>query len=159
MRKISNIEKAYIAGFLDGDGSVYVKLKKNDTYKYGYQIAPYITFYQQEKHIDFLEKIKKMFGAGYTRLRKDGVAEYTIGDEKSLIIFAKEISPYSKLKPKQLKLLLNILKSKQKVKSVKSFISLCRLIDKFEELNYSKKRTQNTKEVLKNLIKDGLLTP
>jgi hypothetical protein len=46
MRKLNDTQKSYIAGFLDGDGSVYVKLKKNDTYRYGYQIAPYITFYQ-----------------------------------------------------------------------------------------------------------------
>ena len=159
MKKLTNTQKAYIAGFLDGDGSVYVKLKKNDTYKYGYQIAPYITFYQQEKHIGFLEKIKRMLGVGYLRSRKDGVAEYTIGDEKSLISFAREISPFSKLKPKQLKLLLSILVKKPKVKSIKNFISLCRLVDQFEELNYSKKRTQNTKQVLANLIKQGLLTP
>lgn len=159
MKKLSNVQKAYIAGFLDGDGSVYVKLKKNDTYKYGYQIASYITFYQQERHIAFLDKIKAMFGAGYLRLRNDGVAEYTIGDEKSLIFFAKEILPFSKLKPKQLKLLLSILNKKSKIKNIKNFISLCRLVDKFEELNYSKKRTQNTKQVLDNLIKQGLLTP
>ena len=100
-----------------------------------------------------------MLGVGYIRLRKDGVVEYTIGDEKSLISFANEIKSFSKLKPKQLKLLLSILKQKSKVKSIKSFISLCRLVDKFEELNYSKKRIQNTKQVLANIIKQGLLTP
>lgn len=81
MRKLNDTQKSYIAGFLDGDGSVYVKLKKNDTYRYGYQIAPYITFYQKATYIDFLEKMKKIIGVGYTRSRKDGVAEYTIGDE------------------------------------------------------------------------------
>lgn len=159
MKSLTNTQKAYIAGFLDGDGSVYVKLKKNNTYKYGYQIASYITFYQQERHIKFLEWIKNIIGTGYLRLRTDGVAEYTIGDEKSLISFAKAITPFSKLKSKQLKLLLSVLNKKQKVKSVKNFISLCRLVDRFENLNYSKKRTQNTKQVLDNLIKIGLLTP
>ncbi len=159
MRNLTNTQKAYIAGFLDGDGSVYVKLKKNNTYRYGYQIAPYITFYQQERHIKFLEWIKKMINTGYLRLRTDGVVEYTIGDEKSLIFFAKTIAPFSKLKSKQLKLLLSILNKKQKVKSIKNFIALCRLVDQFENLNYSKKRIQNTKQVLDNLIKIGLLTP
>ncbi|HNP79358.1 MAG TPA: LAGLIDADG family homing endonuclease [Candidatus Pacearchaeota archaeon] len=159
MKKITNSQKAYIAGFLDGDGSVYVKLTKNDSYKYGYQIAPYITFYQKENYINFLEELKSILGVGYTRLRKDGVAEYIIGDEKSLIIFAKEILPFSKLKSKQLKLLLKILKLKVKIKNAKNFIDLCKKIDTFRELNYSKKRIQDSLEVKKNLIKKNLLTP
>ena len=40
---------AYLAGFLDGDGSIYVRAKKNDSYKYGFQIAPYIIFFQSKK--------------------------------------------------------------------------------------------------------------
>ncbi|HPR80247.1 MAG TPA: LAGLIDADG family homing endonuclease [Candidatus Pacearchaeota archaeon] len=159
MRKINDIQKSYIAGFLDGDGSVYVKLKKNDTYRYGYQISPYITFYQKATYIDFLEKMKKMLGVGYTRSRKDGVAEYTIGDEKSLLEFAKQISPFSKLKSRQLRLLSSILKLKSKTKSAKDFIVLCKKIDMFKELNYSKKRTQDSKEVLKYLVSKDLLTP
>lgn len=159
MRKLNDTQKSYIAGFLDGDGSVYVKLKKNDTYKYGYQIAPYITFYQKATHIGFLEKMKKMLRVGYTRLRKDGVAEYTIGDERSLLEFAGQILPFSILKSRQLKLLSSILRLKSKTKTAKSFIVLCRKIDKFKELNYSKKRIQDAKEVSKYLIKEDLLTP
>ena len=159
MKKIINSQKAYIAGFLDGDGSVYIKLTKNDSYKYGYQVAPYITFYQKENHIDFLENLKSVIGVGYTRLRKDGVAEYIIGDEKSLINFAKQILPFSLLKSKQLKLLLEVLKLKAEIKNAKEFINLCKKVDKFRELNYSKKRKQDSEEVKKNFIKNGLLTP
>lgn len=159
MKKITNFQKAYIAGFLDGDGSVYIKLTKNDSYKYGYQIAPYIIFYQKDKYINFLEGLKSLLGVGYTRLRKDGVAEYIIGDEKSLIEFAKQILPFSKLKSKQLKLLLEVLKIKVKIENAKDFINLCKKIDKFRELNYSKKRTQDSIEVKKYLIKKNLLTP
>ena len=159
MRKITNSQKAYIAGFLDGDGSVYIKLTKNDSYKYGYQVAPYVTFYQKENYINFLKELKSILGVGYTRLRKDGVAEYIIGDEKSLISFARQILPFSKLKSKQMKLLLEVLKLKANVESVNDFINLCKKIDKFRELNYSKKRKQDSAEVEKNLIKNGLLTP
>ncbi len=41
-KKISSTQKAYLAGFLDGDGSIYVRIKPNNTYKYGFQVAPYI---------------------------------------------------------------------------------------------------------------------
>ena len=45
-KKITTIQKAYIAGFVDGDGSIYVRLKPNKDYKYGYQVAPYIILFQ-----------------------------------------------------------------------------------------------------------------
>lgn len=47
--KLSSQQKAYIAGFLDGDGSIYVQLKPNPTYRYRFQVSPAIVFYQSEK--------------------------------------------------------------------------------------------------------------
>lgn len=159
MKKLSTSQKSYIAGFLDGDGSVYVKLRKNDTYRYGYQVAPYIVFYQKKNYLKYLEKIKEVIGAGYIRIRKDGIAEYTIGDGKSLVEFAKQILPFSYLKSQQLKLLLEILRSKAKAKTAKDFIKVCEAIDRFKKLNYSKKRIQTADSVRRLLIKKGLLTP
>jgi len=52
--KLSSNQKAYLAGFLDGDGSIYVRAKPNQTYRFGYQIAPYIVFYQSSINSNFL---------------------------------------------------------------------------------------------------------
>jgi|AntRauTorcE11897_2_1112592.scaffolds.fasta_scaffold17804_3 hypothetical protein len=41
---------AYLAGLLDGDGSIYIRLKKRDDCKYGYQITPYVVFFQSSKY-------------------------------------------------------------------------------------------------------------
>ena len=49
MKNISSTQKAYIAGFLDGDGSIYVRMKPNSTYKYGFQISSYIVLFQSQK--------------------------------------------------------------------------------------------------------------
>ena len=43
--KLSKEEKAYIAGFLDGDGSIYVRIKPNSSYRYRFQISPAIVFW------------------------------------------------------------------------------------------------------------------
>ena len=51
MINLTNIEKAYIAGFLDGDGSIMAQIIKSETYKYGFTIRISIVFYQKtEKH-------------------------------------------------------------------------------------------------------------
>ena len=46
---ISQTKRAYLAGFLDGDGSIYVQLKPNKTYRFGFQDAPYIVLFQSQK--------------------------------------------------------------------------------------------------------------
>jgi len=159
MNNLSNIQKSYIAGFLDGDGSIYVKLTRNDTYRFGYQVAPYIVFYQRKDYKDYFETLRKMLGIGYIRIRKDGIVEYIIGDLDSLKKFINQISPYSRLKKRQLRLMSEILEKKRTVKTAKDFIRLSKLIDQFKNLNYSKKRSQTSYSVEKLLKNKGLLTP
>jgi hypothetical protein len=51
MVNLTNIEKAYIAGFLDGDGSIIVQIIKSEIYRYGFTIRISIVFHQKsEKH-------------------------------------------------------------------------------------------------------------
>ena len=45
--KLTEIELAYIAGFLDGDGSIYAQIVKGDDYKYGFRIRISIAFFQK----------------------------------------------------------------------------------------------------------------
>ncbi len=42
MKTLTPTQAAYVAGFLDGDGSIFVRLKPNAAYRYGFQIAPYV---------------------------------------------------------------------------------------------------------------------
>ena len=157
--KLSNKQKAYIAGFLDGDGSIHVRLKPNSTYRFRFQISPSLVFYQSKKEKSYMQWLKNLIGRGYIRERKDGIIEYVIGDVKSIRILLESIEPYLKLKKRQASLMLKTLGMKEKVKSAKDFVKLSEEIDKFEKLNYSKKRIQNSLEVKKVLKKEGFLAP
>ncbi len=152
-------EKAYIAGFLDGDGSIHIRLKPNETYRFGFQVAPSIVFYQSSKEIYFLNDIKKLLNIGYIRERNDGMSELVIGDIESMLYLVDILLPYLRLKKKQAKLFQKILLVKKSIKCAKDFYSMCRKIDSFEKLNYSKNRKQNSKRVKEYLLKKGLLTP
>lgn len=134
----NSTQKAYLAGFLDGDGSIYVRLKKNDTYRYGYQISPYIVLFQSAKSRAKFEQLCKMIGLGSMRTRKDGIMEYTIGKNESLIQFLKMVKPHVILKRNQVELMLNILEIKKRVRSKNDFEKLVFEINKFRDLNYSK---------------------
>jgi len=157
--KLSKEEKAYIAGFLDGDGSIHVRLKPNSTYRYRFQISPAIVFYQAGKEKNHLEWLNKLTGRGYLRKRNDGIIEYILGDVESIKDLIKNLIPYLRLKQRQANLMLDILEMKQKIKSAADFVRLAKKIDIFQEINYSKKRIQNSLEVEKTLRKEGLLAP
>ncbi len=66
-KTISTTERAYLAGFLDGDGSIYVRLKSNSTYKYGFQVSPYIILFQSIKEIKNFKKACALINCGYMR--------------------------------------------------------------------------------------------
>ena len=140
----SSTKSAYLAGFLDGDGSIYVRLKPNEDYRYGFQIAPYIVFFQSNKGREKFEKLCSVMGIGYIRERNDGILEYVINRQAEIQTFLKAIYPYLVLKREQAKLMLKILEKKKMVKSQKEFNQLAQLVDQFRNLNYSKKRKRYT---------------
>ena len=138
--RFSPTERAYIAGFLDGDGSIYVQAKKNDTYRYGYQVAPAIVFFQSAKSEELFTAFYDFLNLGLMRNRKDGVMEITVGRIAEILQLIEIVKPYTRLKRKQLALLEQILETKKAVSDEKSFSELLRLIDGYRNLNYSKKR-------------------
>ena len=141
---LSPIKKAYIAGFLDGDGSVYVRAKPNTSYRYGFQIALYIVFFQSAKEKTKFEKVCSLIGCGKLRIRKDGILEYIINKIDDIKEFLIYIKPFVILKKKQIELMLKIIDLKSKVKNEKDFKLLLKLVDSYRELNYSKKRKVRT---------------
>ena len=102
-------QRAYLAGFLDGDGSIYVRLKPNLTYRYGFQVSPYIVLFQSKKDRDNFIKVCSFIKLGYMRERKDGILEYTIGREASIREFLNLVEPYVIMKKDQVHLMFQIL--------------------------------------------------
>jgi hypothetical protein len=46
---LSELEKAYIAGFIDGDGSIIIQIVRDNTHKFGFYIRISLVFYQNTK--------------------------------------------------------------------------------------------------------------
>ena len=59
--KLTEADLHYLAGFLDGDGSIMAQIVKGNSYKYGYSIRVTICFYQKTKRHWFLLKLRKLF--------------------------------------------------------------------------------------------------
>jgi len=140
LKSLSLIKKAYIAGFLDGDGSIYARAKPNDSYRFGYQISLSITLFQSKKSKDSFEEVCSLIGYGKMRERNDGILEYSIQKLDDIKDFIEIVKPFLILKRKQAELTLKIIELKKKIEKEEDFESLLSLVNAFGELNYSKKR-------------------
>ena len=139
---VSDTTKAYIAGFLDGDGSIMLQLVHRKDYRFGYQIRASICFYQKSLYKNELEKLKDILKLGYIRDRNDGMTEYTIVGINDVKEVLEMLQPYVLFKRKHvvaaLKILNEIGDRRRMLKE--EFLRLARLVDSYSNLNYSKKR-------------------
>ena len=154
---MQNEEKAYIAGFLDGDGSIMAQLVSRKDYKLGYQIRVSVVFYQKSTHQEFLLWLKERLGYGYVRMRNDGMSEYTIVGLREVEYVLTLLYPFLRLKKALARDVLALIKQHppQRKMSVSKLISLSKLVDKTATFNYSKKRTNTSVEVLAFLRQQG----
>jgi hypothetical protein len=142
---------AYIAGFLDGDGSIFSQIVPRKDYKQKFQIRSSIAFYQKSNNLEILNWLKEKFGVGYIRHRKTGISDYTIVEQQKVEEILLLLNPYVILKKKQVELGLTILHKLKNKKSKEDFLEICKLVDKFKDLNYSKKRKITYETVSKSL--------
>jgi hypothetical protein len=70
--------RAYLAGFLDGDVSIYFQLVRRRDYVYGLQIRASVCFYQSTRGKTGLEWLKQQLGSGYLRDRAGSMSDYAI---------------------------------------------------------------------------------
>ena len=151
---IELLDIVYIAGFLDGDGSIIAQLVKRDDYKWSYQIRVTVQFTQLKKRRIFLEKLKDIIGPGYVRDRKD-VSDYVITDVKSVYALLQKLQPYLRIKQKQADLTLRLIDQLPASKKSKDkFIELSQLIDQIASLNDTKKNRVITSVTVINTLTD-----
>ncbi|MEI9913657.1 MAG: LAGLIDADG family homing endonuclease [Candidatus Saccharibacteria bacterium] len=140
---------AYIAGFLDGDGSIMLQLKKRSDTRTGYRFMATICFYQDTRHEQTLYWIGDILEIGYISKRNDGMTELRINGFKTVSTILTEMQPYIKFKALQTFTLIeacSILSTKQL-----SDIQKHRIIDLvlvIQNENYVTKRKKTREELL-----------
>ena len=151
--------KAYIAGFLDGDGSIFLQLISRKGYRLGYQIRASIVFYQKTNQKMILRWLKHKLRFGYLRDRNDNLSEYTIVGFREVAVVLRKLLPYLLIKRKQAKLALKIISRLENIGSMDSklLLAMAKEVDKFKELNYSKKRVNTSAKLSEFLNRNGLV--
>ena len=146
------IEMAYIAGFLDGDGSLMLQIKKRKDGAIGIRFMSTICFYQDTRHEKTLYWIQEVLGIGYLSKRNDGMTELRINGYKQVRDILNLLLPYIRFK----KLQANALQSACEILSATKFKMLSK--EKLKELvdymlviqseNYVTKKKKTREELL-----------
>jgi len=149
--------KAYIAGFLDGDGCIMFQLVYRHDYVYKYQVRASVVFYQKTNNRWILEWLQKQFTIGYIRDRNDDMTEYTIVGLRPVMETLDQLSPFLRLKKEHVKLARKIhaLLPYRKHIHPKTLLKAAVLVDKYAQLNYSKKRKNTVVQVREALVAGG----
>jgi hypothetical protein len=142
MKNLNVLDLVYIAGFLDGDGSIMAQLVTRKDYKWGYQIQLTIQFTQLSKRRIYLEKFKDILGVGFLRDRmtlNTNISDYVITDVKHVYSVLKALQPLLRIKQKQANVLITLIEQLPLAKdSPTKFLELAQMVDHLASLNDSK---------------------
>lgn len=73
----------YLSGFVDGEGSFNISLRKKKDYRIGWQ--PVLSFNVSQRERTLLDWMKAYFRCGIVKRRKDGLHSYDVTNPKDLL--------------------------------------------------------------------------
>ena len=151
----SKVIDAYIAGFLDGDGSLMLQLKKRKDGRMDHRFMATICFYQDTRHDGPLAWIRRVFGIGYLSKRNDGMSELRINGYKQVKRVLELLLPYIRFKRKQARALIEACEILSSAKPSKlGSQKLKRLVDlilAIQNENYIARRKKTKEELYTTL--------
>ncbi len=152
---------AYIAGFLDGDGSLMLQLKRRSDYAYGFQIRATLAFYQKKSNRFILEWLRDKLKVGVVRDRNDGISEYDLEGLAAVQQVLMQLEPYVILKREQVERALRLIGeiTSRPNPTPEEFLGWCMKVESFRTLNYIKKRKHTSASVQAFLVSKGYLDP
>ncbi len=154
--KIKNTDCAYIAGFLDGDGSIVVQIKNRKDSPRGWRLMIGLHFYQDSRHRKHLLDLRKIFGIGYLSDRNDKITELKINGYDMVCNILQPLIPYLRFKKIQAKKVLEIGKllgnKKLPELSLKKRNNIAQLIIDIRNSNYFSSQRKYSDSDIKNIL-------
>ena len=146
---------AYIAGFLDGDGSLMLQIKKREDGKKKFRFMLTICFYQDTRHSKPLFWIRDKFKIGYISNRNDNMTELRINGFVQVNKILKLLLPFLKFKRNQAIAMIKasdiLLKKPNNTLNRTDLKTLVRCIMTVQNNNYAT-RSKKTKDDLYDVL-------
>lgn len=147
IKPLSPTDAAYLAGFVDGDGSILAQIVKREENRYKFQIRISLLFHQKSKRNWLLMGFKDTIGGGVFRDKGDGMSELSIVGVVPVVQLISQLRPFLKGKKALANITIEIGEKLSKVKNKAEFIEVCKLVDKLADFTDSKGRV-NTSELV-----------
>src|SRR5438477_3917646 len=123
-------QRAYLAGLIDGDGSIKLQLKPRTDVRHLFRVTVSVSIYQDSKYRHILEKLKEWTGFGSICDLKNGMSEFRMEGFERVSSFLKAIEPYVLLKREQVSIVLQaariVLNGEN---TLENFLTVCELAD------------------------------
>lgn len=148
---MNKLVAAYIAGFLDGDGSVRLQLQPRENVKLGFRVRAIISFAQKIGHEKELRWIRRQLKIGYLYTRNDGISELKIEGFKQVKNILLQLQPFIHFKENQVKLALKALNILEE--NSKDILKVAKIADKISHHNYVTVAKKYTAKVVKDYLK------
>ena len=92
---MNDVQAAYVAGFLDGDGSIHFQLVRQKEYRHGFYIRSSVSMTQCTAERAGLEYLQRLVGGGYVRDRGTGMSDLVITSRPIIGRLLMEVAPVS----------------------------------------------------------------
>ena len=156
---MNELTLAYIAGFLDGDGSIMLQIKPREDCRYGFRLYATIVLYQDSTHEEDLQWMRDQLNVGYISRRNDGISECRFDGHERVAIVLRKLRNYIRFKRRQVALMLEALDKLKRMQTPRDFLEVCQLADRLSETNYTSRRKYTAETVEKTFHEKGLLSP
>ena len=153
------IDAAYLAGFLDGDGSIHFQFVRQREYRFGFYIRASMSLSQSTTARAGLEHLQRQIGGGYLRDRGTGMSDLVVTSRPLLIETLTVVAPYVVFKRRHVQRALDLLERIRPRMHPDDFLQLARHVDAFAALNYSKSKRIFAADVEQHLRSKGLCAP
>jgi len=153
------LQASYLAGFLDGDGSIHFQLVRQEEYRFGFYIRSSMSLSQSTTARHGLENIQRVIGGGYLRDRGTGMSDLVITSRPLLTEILESVKPYVVFKRTHVQRALQLLPRIQRGMTAEEFLEMARQVDAFATLNYSKSKRISAADVELHLRSKGVLAP
>jgi hypothetical protein len=150
---------SYLAGFLDGDGSIHFQLVRQREYRFGFYVRSSVSFSQATSARSGLEEIQQIVGGGYLRDRGTGMSDLVVTSRPLLMELLSAVESFVVFKRQQVQRALWLLPQIRPRVSPEEFLRLAREVDAFASLNHSKSKRISAVDVEQHLRGMGLLAP
>ena len=152
-------DACYLAGFLDGDGSIHLQLVRQKEYRYGFYIRASMSLSQSTAARAGLEILQRLIGGGYLRDRGTGMSDLVVTSRPLLLELLQAVEPFVIFKRDHVARALDLLPRIRPRPTPHEFLELAREVDAFATLNYSKTKRITAVDVEQHLRSMGVLCP